>query len=166
MKYKFIGLAIVAVLMIGCQTTHMGAGSGDIKLSRNVEVYFQTYLANPDAISYAVSTDGQHMGYGVCADGPFACVEESGTVALRSCHGSSEGVPCKIYAVGNDIVWQGIEKSGLTKISTEIGRGPIELSPSTRRKFNKYLDLAYPEYFAASPGANFLAMLSAGTRHV
>ncbi len=156
MKYNLIGVA-VALLLAGCQTTIQGAGSGDINFSREVDIRFQGYLANPGGEYFVVSVDGQHWGYSVCAAGRYGCTEGGGTVALRACHSTSEGVPCKIYAVGEDIVWQGVEKSRSTraKVSTEIGSGPIEFSPTTRLNFQKYLDLAYPEYFAVSTSGQF-----------
>jgi hypothetical protein len=102
---KFWGIFAVVLLTAGCQTTHQGAGSGNITLSTSVESRFQGYLANPTASYFAVSTDGQSFGYSICSAGRGECTESAGTVALRSCHRKSKGVPCKIYAMNETIVW-------------------------------------------------------------
>lgn len=152
MKLGMIGVVAALFLLTGCQTTHQHAGSGPIDLSRRVEAHFQSYLTKPNGEFFAVSTDGKHYGYSVCREGRFNCVEESGGVALRSCHSRSGSVPCKILAIGEDIVWLGATAGGapLRKVSTGIGSGPITLSSRAKRHFQKYLSEPYPEYFAVS----------------
>lgn len=120
----------LVLLVAGCQTTYQGAGSGEITFSSRVEARFQRYLADPTASYFAVSTDGQSSGYSICS--ADVCTEPMGTVALRACHGRSKGVPCKIYAMGDYIVWQGAKNTGKTEtnITTVVGRGPINIRHS------------------------------------
>lgn len=152
MKSSLIVAFSAILLLSGCQMSHQHAGSGPIDLSRRVEAHFQSYLTKPNGEFFAISTDGKHYGYSVCRDGRFACVEDGDSVALRSCHSRSGGVPCKILAVGEDIVWQGATAGGATlkKVSAETGNGPITLSSRAKRHFGKYLSEPYPEYFAVS----------------
>ena len=152
MVLKFWGIFAVVLLTAGCQTTHQGAGSGNITLSTSVESRFQGYLANPTASYFAVSTDGQSFGYSICSAGRGECTESAGTVALRSCHRKSKGVPCKIYAMNETIVWQGVAETGTrkTEIKTPVGRGPITMTSGVESTFEKYLAKDDPEYFAVS----------------
>jgi len=146
LAYAFVAL----LLMTGCQATNPDAGSGYINLSRHVEAFFQSYLANPNGEYFAVSTDGQNYGYSVCHSGRFNCTESGGVVALRACRQRSGSVPCKLYAMGEDIVWQAAGRVP-DRIAPKFGSGPIELSARTKRRFQTYLEERDPEYFAVSP---------------
>ena len=152
MRFRFLVATVVILFASGCQTSVTGAGSGPLHMSRSVEAHYQSYLANPNGEYFAVSTNGKHYGYSVCHEGRFNCTESSGTVALRSCHSRSGGVPSKILAVGEKLVWQGI-RVGVSvpkKVKTVIGHGPISLSARAKRQFRRYLEEPYPEYFAVS----------------
>lgn len=153
MRHGIVTTVFATLFLAACQTTHPYAGSGQVSLSRKVESHFQSYLAHPGGTYFAITENGQFYGYSTCSQGRYGCTENSGTVALRSCHERSEGVPCKIYAVGDDIVWQGIERSGKTQKTpkTDIGRGPIVFSESAKRTYKKYLNLNYPQYLAVTP---------------
>lgn len=145
-----------ALFVTGCQATGSEVGSGYLDLSRNVEAHFQRYLAHPGGEYFAVSLDGKDYGFSVCANGRFACTESGGTVALRSCRERSGGKTCKIYAMGEDIVWNSPKHSGVaTKVSTEIGSGHLELSSTSEQRFKTYLKFANPEYFAVSQDGMF-----------
>lgn len=150
---RFCVLISFTVLFVsGCQTTAPGAGSGPLHLSRAVEAHYQSYLARPNGEYFAVSTDGKHFGYSVCHNGRFNCAESGGAVALRSCHSKSNGVPCKLLAIGDDLVWQGVTVGGSVpkKVKTVVGSGPITLSGHAKRQYRRYLEEPYPEYFAVS----------------
>ena len=153
MKISNFLIVFPALIMFGCQATHQDAGSGYINLSRMVKVRLQSYLDNPNGTYFAVSTDGQFYGYSVCSAGRYGCTEGSGAVALRSCHSRSKGMPCKIYAMDDKIVWRGAVASGQApkKVSTKTGSGPLTLSSKAKEKFQKYLNLDSPEYFSVSP---------------
>ena len=149
--------AVLALFVSGCQVTTQGAGEGPISLTSNVEARFQGYLANPGGEYFAVSTDGRNYGYSVCASGRFECAESGGSVALRSCRARSDGAPCKIYAVGENIVWQGVTRDPkTTKVAIEVGRGAITLTPRAQKYFDEYLSFPHPEYFAVSSDGNYL----------
>lgn len=144
-------IALLALALMGCQVTNRDIGGGPLHLSPSVENRLQAYLATPSRMYFAVSVDGQHFGYSYCPDGPYACEEDTGAVALRSCQRKSRGVPCKIYAMDGEIVWKSAERSEAPqRVKTEVGRGPISLSLQTETTFKKYLDLESPEYFAVT----------------
>ena len=142
---------LAALLLSGCQSTNQQAGEGPITLSPSVESRLQTYLANPGSSFFAVSTNGKHHAFSYCADGNV-CEEDGGGVALRACRERSQGVPCKIYAVGNRIIWQGAANSGqrIEKVKTDIGSGPLTLFPSAEDLYRQYLEKPNPEYFAVA----------------
>lgn len=148
---------VALFILTGCQTTNPDHGSGFIYLSPVVEVVFQTYLADDRGRYFAVSTDGQNFGYSICTWGAFNCEETGGNLALRGCHSRSDGVPCKIYAEGKKVVWQGIDRTddSIAPVKTEIGRGPITLPEKTRAAFDKYLNLPNPQYFAVSKDGHY-----------
>lgn len=152
MGFRFVGAVAADLFLASCQATHPNAGSGTVELTRRVEAHFQSYLANSNGEYFAISTDGRHYGYSVCHEGRFNCTESGGTVALRSCKHSSGDVPCKIFAIGETVVWEGALPSGPVprKVKTEVGSGPITLSSRAQRKFRQYLEEPYPEYFAVT----------------
>lgn len=104
-------------------------------MASSVESRLQSYLAHPNASYFAVSTDGNHHAYSYCAEGNV-CGEDGGVIALRACREQSKSVPCKLYAVGNRIVWQGAANSGdlIEKVNTDIGTGPLTVLPSIERR--------------------------------
>lgn len=156
MKFGYVGLCIAMLLTAGCQLTHSGAGSGPIELSPSVQSGFKGYLADNRSTYFAVSTDGQSYGYSVCYAGPDQCTESSGTVALRECRERSRGTPCKLYAMGNYVVWSGAENSSqaLETPTAVIGRGPIVLTDNAQKTLNEYMNKETPEYFAVSVNGN------------
>ena len=153
MHSRILGFVFVVLAVAGCQTVSSNYGSGPIYLSDLVKGRLQGYLANPNGTYFAVSTDGEQYGYSGCEGGRYGgCSETSGSNAIRVCQNRSDGVPCKVYASGDKIVWQGLSETGqdIKKITAEIGSGPIELSDAIQKRFNNYLELESPEYFAVS----------------
>lgn len=139
------------LFLAGCQTAGQGVGSGPITLSSDVKIGFQNYLAREDGSYFAVSTDGKVYGYSYCPHGAYNCSESGGTIALRTCQNGSRGVPCKIYAIDDKVVWKGAGQTGATgKIKVETGRGPISLSARTETAFKAYLDRDNPQAFAVT----------------
>ena len=100
-------LALLAIFLIaGCQTTGGSTvGSGPITLSPVIQNYFDKYLANHGSI-FAVAIDGRSgLNYYYCPD--VQCREHVGErqLVIDGCEEISQGVPCKIYAVRDKIVW-------------------------------------------------------------
>ncbi len=154
---KLSGLLLIGLILAACQTSHFEAGSGYVYLSPSAEAYFQHYLARPDSEYFAVSTDGRAAGYSFCEAGRYGCIEGSGTVALRACHRVSNGVPCKIYAVIDTVVWQGVKRSGqvIKPLEAKIGSGPITLKNGPAASFIRYKELEDPQYFSVSADGAF-----------
>ncbi|MDD9902814.1 MAG: hypothetical protein OXT06_04545 [Rhodospirillaceae bacterium] len=141
-----------------CQTSggmHRDAGSGPITLSSSVKVAFEHYKQYDGWGFFAVSPDGQHFGFGGCPS-LGACYNDGDNAALRRCKERSGGVPCKIYADGPNIVWQGIEGSGKAFEKTDAvpGSGPLHLSSRVQRNLERYLDFETPSAFAVSADGN------------
>ncbi len=140
--------------LVACQTSgaiHQDAGSGPISLSPSVKIAFESYKELEGWGFFAVSTDGQHYGYGGCVS-LGACYSDGDMAALRRCRQRSGGVPCKIYADGPNIVWQGIAESGkaFAKTKATVGTGPLSLSARVQRNFELYLDFDSLSAFAVS----------------
>lgn len=142
-------ICTILLLLSSCQTNST-YGEGPISLSYNANNGFQAYLTTAEKGFFAVSTDGKTYGYSFCPES--LCTEDAGAVALRSCRNRSKGVPCKVYAAGDRIVWQGVQETGKrsTKVNADIGSGDVTTALSVERKFQEYLELDSPEYFAIS----------------
>jgi hypothetical protein len=155
---RFLSLICLAMLsIVGCQTTNSDYGSGYLTMSSTVLTRFQGYLAREDGSYFAVSTDGQYYGYSYCTWGAFNCEDSLGNLALKVCHSHSNGVPCKIYAVEDKVVWQGLRNTGKSEkgLTTETGRGEIKLTTATKTHFEKYLGEVYPQYFATTKEGDY-----------
>ncbi len=106
MKRLLAMLCLVAPL--GACQTDSDVGSGPLTLAPNIQALFAEYNKEQMPSAFAVSIDGQSARYRYGPDSADMCFHESSRwKAVRSCEGLSEGVPCKIYAIGHDIVWKG-----------------------------------------------------------
>lgn len=153
-------LFIVTLAVAGCQGTNSYVGSGPIVLSPLAQVRLDSYLADPSPENFSVSIDGKNSAGVVC---PYLeCEFTNGTFAIRICEQRSDGVPCKVFATGKKIVWQGYDsRAAVTaRIPIIIGDGSVTFSAKTQEQFEAYLNLPDPQYFAvtkdgASSGASY-----------
>ena len=79
-------------------------GTGPITLSPFAQQTFNKYLASTTPLYFAVSEDGQTPFYTYCDDP--RCARATSKAAIYSCEKSSDGVPCKIYASGRNVIWK------------------------------------------------------------
>ena len=97
------------VIWYGRISLKSDVGSGPIRLSIAAEKKFQKYLALDEPLAFGVSTDGQRSSGSFCQQ-PGTCADIDGPgLALERCHATAglKGHPCKIFAIGKDIVWDG-----------------------------------------------------------
>ena len=102
-----VALAVLAAALVaGCKTVGGVKGSGPLTVAPNVAAGFETYKTKAKPLTFAVSTDGQDYSYYFCPGTP--CDSSHATPeAIASCQGRSGGVPCKIFAIGREVVWDG-----------------------------------------------------------
>ena len=105
MKRLLAMLCLLAPLA-ACQTDS-NVGSGPLTMSSATELHLLEYQKLPKPLAFAVSTDGRYASYRYCPDsGDYCFHESSGWRTVQACEELSKGVPCKIYAIGHDIVWK------------------------------------------------------------
>lgn len=91
-----------------CQTTQDHTGSGPIELQGAAKRGFSEYLDKLHPTIFAVTIDGaSNFGYLFCRAGP-KCSEQNKIYprVIELCEKRSQGLPCKVYAVGQKIVWE------------------------------------------------------------
>ena len=104
---RLLATLCLVVLLGACQTDS-DVGSGPVTLAPDIQALLFQYKKEQMPSAFAVSIDGRTGTYRYCPDSYDACYSESSRwKAIRSCEELSEGVPCKIYAIGHDIVWKG-----------------------------------------------------------
>ena len=59
----------------------------------------------PSPVAFAISIDGASIGYTYCLTGANCTGQHYD--AISYCQSASKGVPCKLYAIGKSVVWQG-----------------------------------------------------------
>ncbi len=97
----------VLVPLSACQNGG-AVGSGPLTLSPDVQAYFRAYMKESSPFIFVVSTDGNMATALSCPEAYDGCMRASDTFrALEECQKNSGGVPCKIYAKGHSIVWEG-----------------------------------------------------------
>lgn len=102
---KYI-LPLYACLLLASCALEPDAGNGPIILSERVEAGFEKYKGEQDPRYFAVSLNGQQYGYSACS-GP-KCLRDGQNIALEKCQARvSELMSCKIFAHGQEIVWNG-----------------------------------------------------------
>ena len=101
MKGSLVVLSICAVLIGGCTA----GGSGPILISKQVEQGFEKYKQLQNPSHFAVSENGRYYGYSYCSDSK--CLQGGQSIALYSCKRFAGSIPCKIFARGTTIVWEG-----------------------------------------------------------
>ncbi len=97
----------VLVPLSACQNGG-AVGSGPLTLSPKAQAALRDYMKNTKPMVFVVSTDGRAYSYRYCPEAYDGCMRSSDTFrALENCREYSRGVPCKVYAKGHSIVWEG-----------------------------------------------------------
>jgi len=141
-------VCISAFVAMGFTTTlaQTQYGQGLLTIAPSVDAKFKKYMQLSEPLAFAVSTDGSFSSGSFCQQ-PGTCADINGPqIALERCYAdTTTGAPCKLLAIGRDIVWQ-----GRINLKSEIGTGPLSLSPAAEQKLQKYLGLAEPMAFSVS----------------
>lgn len=121
-------LLIAAVLAAGCKTAGGIKGDGPIRVSSNVANGFAEYKTKAKPLTFAVSVDGREYSYYYCTGTP--CTSSHATPeTIADCQGRSGGVPCKVFAIGREVVWNG-PVTGLSGAPPTVGGSPATPGPS------------------------------------
>ena len=88
-------------------------GQGNMTLSADVAERFRLYGQSIDPLAFAVSVDGV-KGAGAICPVPGTCAgADSKAFAVKLCEEvSPHPAPCRIFAIGRDVVWQGQTRTG------------------------------------------------------
>lgn len=115
------------------EVTKTEVGTGPIRLSSRVQSSLTRYLNLEAPLVFAVSVDGQNSQAIVCSNQP--CTSPGAREAATAlCQKRASGTACKIYAVEENIVWQGQTKpqtgylagSKKTNVYNALESGPCE----------------------------------------
>ncbi len=99
-------LAAGALLVFGCQTTQEYAGTGPLDLASNTERHFQKYLDEENGYAFAVAIDGRSgSAYVFCKEFRCSSTPDRRWSAIQECEKSTGGIPCRLYAVRDKVVW-------------------------------------------------------------
>lgn len=98
-------ILIVGSFLAGCAAFESPKGEGPILISKRVEQAFERYKAESNPGHFAVSENGRQFGYSYCSDSK--CRQGGQSIALYSCKKRAGTVPCRIFASGTNIVWDG-----------------------------------------------------------
>lgn len=103
----------IALPLSACET---GGEGPPPTFSPSVQALFERYMGEHNPTVFVVSTDGQAARYSYCPAYAGKCGIGGATKGkvLKACEERSEGVSCKVYAVGRKIVWKGDGASGQT----------------------------------------------------
>lgn len=123
MKKRMACVFILAVA--GCNTTNEHYGRGPLQLTAQAEQAYQGYrLINTVDKAMAVSPSGNAYSIARCGvdgyrvDPTVRCLDNPEWLAIKWCDEQGRG-KCKIYASGNNIVWD------RNPISTQMANKPI-----------------------------------------
>lgn len=105
--YKALSSIAASLLLVtACQTTDEYAGSGPIELAPSIERCFQDYLQKDNGYAFAVAIDGtSNCGYVFCEATSCSLNTDWRWRAINHCQKKSGGIPCKLYAVRDRVVW-------------------------------------------------------------
>ena len=101
---RAITVLLVGLLLSGCVLENP-RGEGPILISKRVERGFEDYKNEKNPGHFAVADNGRYYGYSRCSD--TKCRKGGQAVALHSCRQRAGSVPCRIFASGKEIVWDG-----------------------------------------------------------
>ena len=99
-----VGSVAVVGMLLGCTVADPSVGEGPVTLHSHVREAFAEYQAKQTPRYFAVSIDGQAFYYSYCDAG--RCRRQPKTHVVRRCESHSDGVPCKIYASGGEVIWR------------------------------------------------------------
>lgn len=103
-KPKVAPFALIVVLILtGCTVRDPTIGSGSIEMSATALEAFEDYKTKTVPRYFAVSEDGRAYYYSFCSS--MRCLRLSKANVVYQCETYSNGVPCRIYASGLDVVW-------------------------------------------------------------
>ncbi|WP_085909151.1 tetratricopeptide repeat protein [Kiloniella majae] len=149
---KYIAALFAVLFITGCNNTtyHRQIGKGPINLSDPIQRSFDEYLDSNPAI-FAVTEDGA-TSYGY-----YYCPEFNGcrgnnflsmAPAIKSCEEHSQGMPCKVYAIGSNIVWKDTASPETKKLSTSEHDDPLSATKLSCKKGNvEDCALTYKSYY-------------------
>ena len=114
---KILITMLVGLVLVGCKTASDSFGQGPINISSNIVASFEKYKSGPGPSYFAISEDGRRAGWSYCTAGPDGCMGGGlpFSIAINACQRNSD-IPCKIYARGTKVVWNGpISGAGTAK---------------------------------------------------
>ncbi len=114
--FKILMIVLVGSVVAGCQTAQDRFGKGPLTITKSVQNGFEKYKGVPGGSYFAISLDGRRYGYSYCAAGPDACHSSPGSLAVNVCQRGSSS-PCKVYARGHFVVWDGAVTVGVPSAS-------------------------------------------------
>ena len=100
----------LALAMLAAPATQAGEpGRGELWLHQGVMDYYRQFQDDPDALFFAVSTNGLAAGYARCEAGKACRAAASEAAALASCNAAPIDLAgsCVLFATREGIVWQG-----------------------------------------------------------
>lgn len=104
-----IGIVVLLVsFLAGCQTTSVdieaASGSGPVRMSTGAYENYIAYIRGKPPLAFALSEDGV-FSFAVICDGYLCDTSKAPADALRRCGELPHDSPCRLFAVGDDIVW-------------------------------------------------------------
>lgn len=120
---RLSGLFLATILIASCQTTEDLAGSGPIQFTPQVQQCFDAYLEKDTSYAFAVAVDGaSSCGYVFCKEAQCGISNDRRWRAIEVCEKSSGGVPCKIYAIRESVVWKSDAAHGTASAPPPSGK--------------------------------------------
>lgn len=133
--FRFWFVFVLATpLITGC-VTDPDYGQGPLSLSFRVKAMFDEYSRLSNPFAFAVSIDGNYAGWTYCSQGVAGTgCQATPHAAVSYCESASRGIPCKIYAVGRNVVWQG----GPVTLHPDIAAAPPQGAPQSSGAISQY----------------------------
>lgn len=121
------GVLLISAVLLGCAAPGGVKGTGPLHLTPYVAEGFARYLGEQGPHNFAVSEDGEAYFYVYC--GYTACSRSLGTsYTIGRCQQRSGGVPCRIFAMDREVVWDG-KVTGLPGAAAgETGAGGTQVA--------------------------------------
>ncbi len=101
-----ITAAVGLLVLAACgTTTDTEVGTGPLHLTRSTASFFEQYKGEFIPYIFMVTTDGRWGNYVYCDN---ACVRHNARAsAFAYCRDYGKGVPCRVFAIGENIIWKG-----------------------------------------------------------